>query len=120
LRELRCLLAPGDRQPRGRLRPAGKDRHDQAGRRLAPAHLQRAPAVHLYRRLGSRPGLRQQPQPERRTLARGARLPVTANRREAPTTWLTTSPAMVTLTSRAHATPPGAAARRRAWCPSRA
>ena len=54
---------------RGRPGPAGQGRHDQANRRPCPAHLQRASAVHLHRRLGPRPGQGQQPQPERRTLA---------------------------------------------------
>ena len=36
-----------------------------------PGHLRRAPAVHLYRRHGPRAGQRQQPQPQRRPMARG-------------------------------------------------
>src|SRR6516164_9757544 len=58
---------------------AGPGRHDHPNRWHPPAHLQRAPAVHLHRRQRPRPGPRQQPQPERRPLARGARLPAIGN-----------------------------------------
>ena len=68
--EWRCVLAPGDRHHRGQPRRARPGRHDQTDRRLTPAHLQRAPAVHLHRRHRSRPGPGQQPQPQRRGLAR--------------------------------------------------
>jgi len=74
LRDLRRLLAAGDRHPLG---GPGRHRHarnDQPVRRNDPGHLQRAPAVHLRRRHRPRPGLRQQPQPQRRALARSDRL----------------------------------------------
>ena len=76
LRQLRRVLAPGNRHHRGRARPARHGHHHHPDRRLTPAHLQRAPAVHLHRRFGPRPGPGQQPQPQRRALARSARLPV--------------------------------------------
>ena len=76
LRQLRRVLAPGDRHHRGRAGPARQGRHDQANRRHRAAHLQRAPAIHLHRRLGPRPGQGQQPQPQRRTLERGPCFPV--------------------------------------------
>ena len=76
LRQLRRVLAPGDRHHRGRAGPARQGHHDHPHRRLTPAHLQRAPAVHLHRRHRSRPGPGQQHQPQRRALARSACLPV--------------------------------------------
>src|SRR5690349_17624515 len=76
LRQLRRVLAPGDRRRRSRPGPAGPGRRDHPDRRLPSAHLQRASVVHLHRRQRSRPGPGQQPQPQRRPVARGARLPV--------------------------------------------
>ena len=79
LRQLRRVLAPGNRHHHGRAGPARQGHHHHPHRRLTPAHLQRAPPVHLHRRHRPRPGPRQQPQPQRRALARSARLPVRRN-----------------------------------------
>ena len=48
----------------------GTARHHHPDRRHDPGHLRRASAVHLHRRQRARPGQRQQPQPERRPVAR--------------------------------------------------
>ena len=86
LRQLRRVLAPGDRRRRSRpgVCRAGGRRYDP-DRRLPSAHLQRASVVHLHRRQRSRPGPGQQPQPQRRPVARGARLPVRRIRPQART-----------------------------------
>jgi hypothetical protein len=55
-------------------------RHHQAARRHHPDHLQRAPAVHLRRRHRPRPGVRQQPQPQRRAMARDDRFRLSRRR----------------------------------------
>jgi hypothetical protein len=49
LRQLRGVLAAGDRHRRGRPGAAGPGRHDHPNRRHPPAHLQRAP---LYTYIG--------------------------------------------------------------------
>ena len=58
----------------GRPRGHRDDHHDQAHRRHHPGHLRRASAVHLHWRQRAWPGLREQPQPERRAVARRAGL----------------------------------------------
>jgi hypothetical protein len=56
LRELRGVLAAGDRHRRGRLGSAGHDGRHRQERRLNPAHLRRSSALHLRRRQRPRPG----------------------------------------------------------------
>jgi hypothetical protein len=71
--DVRRLLAAGNRDTGG---GAGRHRHarlDQTVRRHDTGHLHRAPPLHLRRRHRPRPGLRQQPQPQRRTMARSNR-----------------------------------------------
>ena len=72
LRQLRRLLAPGDRDPVGRARRHRHARHHHPDRRHQAGHLRRPSAVHLHRRQRTRLGQRQQHQPERRPVARRA------------------------------------------------